>query len=262
MSIATAPDGTEIYYEVRGRADGPTLFLGPPFTATPNELMAQAGMEDPTAAWVRGLGDDFRILVADLPRGVGQTGNPLGKDYSPDAAVADLVAVLDASGTDRAAWVGYSYGGAQGIQLTCRTDRVSALVVGGWPALNQPFARLLEVTTAIAESLPAEGGGVDPELAWSSVAFYAPLSEWPERAEVAKIAVPRMAFMGSEDTADSLPKEYATPLADLLRNAEPELRELGWEIAYFEGEGHLGAVRAEVALPAVQDFLRRALIAS
>src|SRR5687767_9488016 len=124
MPTATAADGTEIYYEVHGDPANPAVFLGPHFYPSAGEMFASMGMPDPAKEWIDLLSDDFYVLLADWPRGMGKTGGALGIDFTPDVAVADLTAVLDGAGIDRAAWIGYSYGGAVGVQFACRADRL------------------------------------------------------------------------------------------------------------------------------------------
>lgn len=258
MPTAKAPDGTEIYFETRGDTTRPTVFIGPHFYASfRNDLIE--GFEDPTQAWIDGLEEDFHLLLADYPRGVGKTPNALGLDYSPDVAVEEACLVADAAGVDRFGWVGYSYGAAMGTQLACRTDRLSAFVCGGFPPLNAPFARMVEITVDMAENPPVGWPDVGDEVRNQAVGFYRPLLEWPEREEVARLKIPRMVFMGTEDNGDGMPEQYLTPLAGFLRDAEGDLLELGWKVEWLEGKNHLTAIAPEVALPIVRRFFREVL---
>jgi pimeloyl-ACP methyl ester carboxylesterase len=250
---ALAADGTEIHYLTRGDETRPTIYLGPHCYASSVEGEPRTP-HDPTRGWIDALADAFHLIVADNPRGMGATGNPLGLGYSPDIAVADFEAILDAAGVDRVGWVGYSYGGAYGVQVACRSDRLAAVAIGGWPPLHAPFARLVELTTETASNPTPELAG-NPDLLWASVGFYTPLTTWPERQNVERLELPRLAFMGTGD-------EVGPPgptLSDLLRRAEPELVELGWEIAWIEGADHLGAQPAEASAGAVRAFFERAL---
>ena len=80
----------------------------------------------------------IRIFAAFLISGQGTS--PSLRAESVDLAEADILAIADAAGADQFAWWGYSFGGAAGLQLAARTDRVSALVVGGVPPVWQPFS--------------------------------------------------------------------------------------------------------------------------
>lgn len=259
MPTAKSFDGTPLHFEIIGDPQRPCIFLGPHFYAS-YRLTGIQELEDPTPSWIDGLKADFRLLLADYPRGIGQTPNALGLDYSPEIAVEEVCRIADAAGAGRFGWVGYSFGAALGVQLACRRpERVAALACGGFPPLNAPFERMLEITTDMAKN-PLPGWPQDQEnMLYQSVGFYRPLPSWPEREEVAKLQMPRMAFMGTEDRGDGLPEQYMTPLADPLRAAEPELLELGWEIAWLEGMNHLGAIAPSASLPLVRSFFRKAL---
>ncbi len=225
MPTAKAPDGTEIYFETRGDATRPTVFMGPHFYASfRNDMIV--GFEDPTQAWIDGLEEDFHLLLADYPS---------------------------------FGWVGYSYGAAMGTQLACRTDRLSAFVCGGFPPLNAPFARMVEITVDMAENPPVGWPDMGDEVRYQAVGFYRPLLEWPEREEVARLKIPRMVFMGTEDSGDGMPEQYLTPLAGFLRDAEGDLLDLGWQVEWLEGKNHLTAIAPEVALPIVRRFFREVL---
>jgi pimeloyl-ACP methyl ester carboxylesterase len=166
-----------------------------------------------------------------------------------------LEAILDAANVGRAAFVGYSYGGALAVQVACRSDRLSAVAVGGWPPLEAPFRRLAEIATELATDPPAELD-LSREMLWSAAGFYGSLVEWAERDEVPEIDIPRLAFTGTDDEFDA----PNPTLSDLLRRAEDDLRALGWEIAWIEGADHAGAMDARVSGPVVRAFLERALL--
>lgn len=255
MESLTVDDGTEIWFATIGDRLQPAIMMGPHFFASFGRTDG-----DDVQAWIDGLAQDFFVIVADYPRGFGRTGSPLGMRFTPDLAADEYARIADAAGVGSFGWVGYSYGGAIGIQVACRTDRVSALVVGGFPPLNAPFRELVEVTTRLAEAAPPpEEGGPDPQLVWSATGFYTPLVDWAERDEVAKLRMPRMAFIGTRD--DGAPAHGVDiPLADQVREAEPELLAMGWRVEWLDGEDHLSGVKSEVALPTVRDFLRASLL--
>lgn len=252
MRSLTAADGTEIWYATDGDPLRPAILLGPHFYASFGRTE-----QDDTQQWIDALKQEFFVIVADYPRGFGRTGNPLGMDFTPDVAAEEYALIADAAGVRSFGWVGYSYGGAIGIQVACRSGRVSALAVGGFPPLNAPIREMIEVTTRIAKA-PPPGWDVDPKLLWSPVGFYSPLLRWPEREEVEKLKMPRMAFLGTHD--QGVPSYgIDTPLAADLRKAEPELKSMGWQLEWIEGRDHMTAIQAAASLPAVRDFMRRSL---
>lgn len=76
----------------------------------------------------------FRVIAPDL-RGFGESSAPTATaDYRIDEFVADLVAILDELGVDRARVLGHDWGAAVGWQLCMqhpqRVDRYCALAVG------------------------------------------------------------------------------------------------------------------------------------
>src|SRR6266404_1060720 len=104
---AKACDGTEIYFETHGHRSNPAILMGPHFypSRPPDD-------ESFTDAWIDRLQQDFFLIVADYPRGIGRTGNPQGLAYSPDVAAQEYECIANAAGVDRFGWVGYSFGGA------------------------------------------------------------------------------------------------------------------------------------------------------
>jgi pimeloyl-ACP methyl ester carboxylesterase len=250
---AIAADGTEIFYETAGDPANPAVFLGPSFA--PSHIAEKMGVADPTQQWIEGLADDFHVILADYPRGIGKTGNPLGLDNTIETVQSDIEAVLDAAGVDKVGWLGYSLGGVVGIQMACRTERLWALAVGGWPVLNGPYAVLRQLATEAAAALPPGLDQLDPKMLLSIAAMYSTLEDWPERTEVAGLQLPRTVFMGTEDVGlDAI----EVPMAGYLREVAGDLEELGWPITWLEGLDHLGALGTEASLPLVLGFFRAA----
>lgn len=252
MKSVRVADGTEIWFATHGDPSFPALLLGPHFYAS---LGRTEG--DDTSRWIDGLRDEFFLIVADYPRGFGRTGNPLGLDFTPDVAAEEYDRIADAAGVERFGWVGYSYGGAIGLQVACRSTRVSALAVGGFPPLRAPYREMVEITTRMATA-SQDAAGMDPKLLWSAVGFYGPLPGWPEQAEVAKLRMPCMTYMGTADVG--VPAHGVNiPLAARLREAESDLKAIGWQIEWIEGEDHVSTAQASASLPVVRDFFRKGL---
>jgi pimeloyl-ACP methyl ester carboxylesterase len=107
------------FYEVFG--DGrPTLLLLPAWSIVHSRLWK---MQVPY------LARHYRVITFD-GRGNGRSDRPLTPEgYADGEFVADALAVLDATGTDRAVIVGLSAGGRWGLQIASRhPDRVLAAV--------------------------------------------------------------------------------------------------------------------------------------
>ena len=246
-----AADGTDIYFEAIGDRSAPAIFMGPHFY-----LSRFADDESFTDRWIEGLRDEFFVVLADYPRGIGRTRCPQGVSFSPDVAAEEYARIADAAGVNRFAWLGYSFGGAMGIQVACRTDRITALAIGGFPPLNAPYRLMVDSHRQMAHLRLPEG--IDPEVILSAIGFYSPLVSWPERQELGQLVAPRMVFMGERDGVQS--SELTGPLADILRASERELRMLGWQVAWLPGQDHRTALNPSASLPFVQKFFREVLL--
>ena len=138
MPMATAADGTPLYFEVRGQGE-PLLLL--------------AGQASDHREW-NGVRDDFaprhQVIVLDY-RGTGQSGKPGAPAYSTRGFAQDAVAVLDQLGLDRAHAYGISMGGrvAQWLAID-HPQRLGALVLGATtPGNTHGVARDPAITRAM-----------------------------------------------------------------------------------------------------------------
>jgi len=94
-------DGINIYYEVHGVADNPTILLSHGYSATSAMWRAQ----------VAALKDQYQVVVWDM-RGHGASDSPEdGALYSEVLTVEDMAALLDATGAQQAIIGGLSLGG-------------------------------------------------------------------------------------------------------------------------------------------------------
>jgi pimeloyl-ACP methyl ester carboxylesterase len=120
--------GVKIHYEVEG--NGPVLVLQHGFTQS-LEDWAECG-------YVAPLRPKYRMILIDA-RGHGGSDKPSDEaSYTLDRRVADVTAVLDAEGIERAHFWGYSMGGWIGFGMAKYVpQRVNGLIIGG----QHPFAR-------------------------------------------------------------------------------------------------------------------------
>ena len=142
-------DGVAIHYEVRG--EGPVLLLTHGYSAT-------GGMWD---GQVEALTKRFRLITWDM-RGHGETDYPSDPaQYSEEATVADMAALLDAVGAKDAIIGGLSLGGYMSLAFhRAHTDRTRALlIIDTGPGYKNDEARAGWNATSIrrAEKLEAEG---------------------------------------------------------------------------------------------------------
>ena len=115
-------DGVRIHYEVEG--EGPPLVLLHSFTGN-LEMWRVFG-------YVDALKQDYRLILIDA-RGHGQSDKPHDPAaYVLEKQAADIVAVLDELGVDKAHYFGYSMGGTLGWALAkYAPERVSSLIIFG-----------------------------------------------------------------------------------------------------------------------------------
>jgi dienelactone hydrolase len=227
-----------IHFETSGQ--GFPLILGYPLTVS--EVP-----EDPGRGAMRGylerLTDRYRVLVMDYPNMGKSEPIPPG-ELSADRVCADLLRVADAAGFERFAWWGYSWGGVIGLQLACRTDRITALVCGGWPPLGNLYPKVLQSCRALVGTL---------EYQRQYVTFYESIRAWPEEESVKRIRCPRMAYVGSDDVIERGGVTMAT--AATLRAHRQELESHGWQVREIPGRDHSVWTDPSIVVPIVRPFL-------
>src|SRR5579859_2184455 len=260
---ATLHDGSTIEIEAHGA--GPTLLLPvnpQPVIGPQAEQMRQYGTDPALGqSLIQGLSDAFRVVAFDYE---GQCLRiPKPDTLTPANTANDLLAVADAVGADRFAYYGYSWLAMIGLQLAIRTDRLWALVLGGFPPLNGPYEEMLRVTTAAYEM--ASGARVTPsadESEWSGVSLsrdqtrqfvtlYQALQEFDDRAAQAQITCPRLCFVGSADEIQygkSWGDVYVSLAGPIIRE-RTQLEALGWDVRVLDGLDHMQAMQAAQVVP-------------
>jgi pimeloyl-ACP methyl ester carboxylesterase len=265
-------DGNTIEVTVEG--DGPTVLL------PVNPVPVEGAQADELRRWgadpalgrhlMDGLTGAFRVVAFDYEGHVLAVPKP--DTLTAANVVADVLAVADATQSEQFAFYGYSWTALSGLQLAARTDRVTALAMGGWPPLGAPYAGMLKVTTAahaLAVHPPAEpqqtgNAWADAEFTLSAAAtrqfvtLYAGLQDFDERIDV---GCPRLCIMGGADsiTYDERWGGTTIDLTQPVRDHRPELEAAGWEVHILEGLDHMGAMQAEQVVPLLKPFLGRAL---
>ncbi|MEU4225052.1 alpha/beta hydrolase [Nonomuraea sp. NPDC026600] len=275
MPEAKLHDGSTIELAVHGQ--GPTLLL--PVNPVPVEgAQADAMREwgvDPALgrSLIDGLADAFRVVAFDYEGHVMSTPKP--DTLTPANIAADLLAVADAVDAARFTYYGYSWLALSGLQLAIRTDRLSALVMGGFPPLGGPYTEMLRVTMVTHEmsgQSPAPQQKKEPTEAydWDSVevtlteaqtrqfvTLYEGLRGFDDQAAQASLNCPRLCFAGSADKIEyserwgGVTVDIAGPVVD--RRAE--LESLGWEVRVLDGLDHTQAMQAPNVLPILRPWL-------
>src|SRR5687767_14397849 len=127
-------DGVKIAYEVHGEDNTPTVLFTPTWSIVHSQIWK---------AQVPYLARHFRVVTLD-GRGNGRSDRPGGaRAYVDDEYADDIVAVMDATDTDRATIVGLSMGALWGVLVAARhPERVAGLlVIGPATGLGVPSPR-------------------------------------------------------------------------------------------------------------------------
>jgi pimeloyl-ACP methyl ester carboxylesterase len=282
MPEASLHDASTIPVEVHG--EGPTVLLpvNPRPVEGPQAEELRRWGADPALgrSLIDGLSDAFRVVAFDYEGQVLRVPKP--DTLTPANVAGDLLAVADAAGADRFAYYGYSWLALAGLQLAIRTDRLSALVMGGFPPLDGPYAQMLRVTMAThamassppgtATSQPSEAPPDEPD--WSQVevslteaqtrqfvTLYQALQGFDDHAAQAQIGCPRLCLVGAADEIDygerwgGVHVSLAAPVID----RRGDLEALGWQVQVLEGLDHTQAMQAVHVLPILRPWLVRTL---
>lgn len=269
---ATLHDGNPITIEVSGTGPNILLPVNPhPAEGPKAEEMRKWGA-DPSLGYslVNGLNDSYRVIAFDYD--THNLSHPKPDTLTPDNVVRDILAVANAAGADRFAYYGYSWLGMIGLQLAIRTDRLSALIMGGFPPINGPYVALLPFFEAVHAQSSAqlkEGETNDPadpdnvkvtvsrDTTRQFVTLFQALQAFDDEAVQLRIKCPRLCFVGSEDKIDHGEKwgNVHVSLAAPIINRREELEHLGWDVRVLEGLNHAQAMQASEVVPLIRSLL-------
>lgn len=146
-------DGVNLYYEVHGTR-GPVILLSHGYSAT------SAMWEGQIAALTR----NHRLVLWDM-RGHGQSDYPEDPSlYSEEATVADMAAILDAAGAEKAIVGGLSLGGYMSLAFhEAHPERVIALlIIDTGPGFKKDEAREAWNANALRTAERFERDGLSP----------------------------------------------------------------------------------------------------
>jgi pimeloyl-ACP methyl ester carboxylesterase len=248
---AVVSEGSRIEFEATGA--GPPLVLLHGFFGDRSTW--------PAAGYVDALAAQFRLVLVDLIGHGGSDTSPDPARYRMDAHAADVVAVLDRLGIDRAAVWGASMGGRIGFHLMARfPGRLTALVAGGAHA-------------CVVETDPAELERETALLREQGTAPFAdamePLPGWMRqvmlRADGRALALQLLADAGQTSPPPELDL-VTTPVLLLAGERDPRLylirvtgdRLRRAEIAVLPGCGHFDTfTRTDLTIPLAREFLGR-----
>jgi pimeloyl-ACP methyl ester carboxylesterase len=276
MATACLHDGSTLDVTIDGH--GPAVLLPVSTAVVEGEAAEQmrAWGADPAlgGTLVKTLaGQDFRVIAADYEGH--RARHPAPHTLDAAAVCADLLAIADAAGADRFAYYGYSWLALAGLQLAARSDRLTALAMGGFPPLGGPYESMLTVTRA-ALRMALENVGKPPDPAeiepgdWDSaevtqdpdqmhqyVTLYESLQGFDERGLLRQLSLPRLAFAGAEDNITYGPKwdNAYVPIGGPLWTHQAELAAQGWTVVVIPDADHVLAMQAATVLPILAPWL-------
>jgi pimeloyl-ACP methyl ester carboxylesterase len=193
------------------------------------------------AGYYKGLTDRYRVIVIDYPPD--DRSQAFVDSFTPDRVCQDILAVADAERAERFAWYGFSWGAVVGLQLAVRTNRLTALALGGWPPLGGQYRDTLAAATKNSESTGLK----------HFITFYRGLQDWPERDAVSRLTCPRLIFVGRND--HFVAEGYDIRHAPIIIEHREELQRLGWTVRIIEGISHDLGGRPDIAIPLIREFL-------
>ena len=280
MTTARLHDGASL--DVTNTGEGPAILL-PVSTAvidgeTADQMRAWGAEPNNGLHLVTGLADaGFRVIAADYEGHLAQ--HPKPGTLTADALAADLLAIADAAGADRFAYYGYSWLGLAGLQLAIRTDRLTALVMGGYPPLGGPYGAMLTVTRAAHRMALANVGKdvankdiepgdwdsaevtASPDQTQQYVTLYESIQDFDERSALDRLDLPRLAFAGTKDNITYGPQWDGAYVAigDGLAANRDELVKRGWTVELLPDADHISAMQSAQVLPVLRPWLVAAL---
>lgn len=277
--MATARLHDDASLEVATLGDGPAVLLPVSTTVIDGEAADQmrAWGADPnlghtlaTSLAAAGL----RVIAADYQGHLAEHPKPL--TLTPSAVAADLLAIADAARADRFAYYGYSWLALAGFQLAIRTDRLTALAMGGFPPLGGPYGPMLTVTRAahrmalanrdrrpdaMPDIQPGDWDAAEvtqtPEQTQQYVTLYESLQNFDERTALDRLSIPRLVFAGANDNITYGPKwdNAYIAIADALSRHREELTEHGFTVEIVPGTDHMTAMQPSTVLQILTRWL-------
>jgi pimeloyl-ACP methyl ester carboxylesterase len=244
--------GVRIHYQVIGK--GPSLILHHGFLGSLDEW-DQFG-------YVEGLEEDYQLLMIDA-RGHGASDKPHDPQaYGMALRVADVVAVLDDLGIDKAHFWGYSMGGWVGFGIAqYAPERLCSTVLGaadareGDPDAPDPLLELckagMETVLGVAER--AFGQWWTPELKakyaandLEALTAYRSLKEQGGLEDnLPAMTMPNLLYVSEGDSRLAAVKRCS----EAMPNAT---------FVSFPGPGHIQTFcRSDLVLPHVREFLAK-----
>jgi pimeloyl-ACP methyl ester carboxylesterase len=282
---AVLTDGSSIPVHIAGTGPALLLPVNPaPADAAAAETLRAWGMDPELGRrLIDGLSDTRTVIAFDYEGHLAE--HPQPTSLTPDTIAADLIAIADAAGADRFAYYGYSWLALAGLQLALRTDRLTALAMGGFPPIDGPYAEMFAVTRAthamavenaehpesVVTAEPPEPAAPGEDFDWDSTpvtltpaqtqqyyTLYSALQDFNDRAVIDRLSIRRLTFAGTADAIDYSEKwgGVRVDIAGPLLRERPILESNGWDVELLEGIDHTQAMQPDAVLPLLRRFFR------
>lgn len=165
MAERAGPEAAGLYYERHGAADTPPLILS-------SGLGGSANYWRPNIA---ALAAHYHVITYDH-RGTGRSDRALPDAISVEDFADDILALMDATGIQRAHIIGHAAGGVAGLALALKApERIDKLiVVNGWAKADPHFLRCFEARLNLLRH-----AGVEAFLRAQPIFLYPP--DWISR---------------------------------------------------------------------------------
>lgn len=240
-----------LHYKVEGNPEGPPLVLQHGFS-----MSLQDWYDD---GYVGALGDAYQLILLDA-RGHGASDKPHDPEaYRVALRAADVVAVLDDLGVERAHFLGYSMGGTIGFAVaTHALSRLRSLIIGGASAAGrnpaEPDRLLAWLRQGKAAYVEAWADWLGPlmtpafraRMMGNDIEALIALRTLLERPRfedaLPHIAIPCLLFVGEDDPAFQRVKATAARLPQAT-------------FVSFPGVDHPNGARLDLVLPHLTRFL-------
>ncbi|SDS87675.1 hypothetical protein SAMN05444162_2499 [Paenibacillaceae bacterium GAS479] len=287
-------DRTEIEVGFSGDRHGKVVMLPvakKPIYGSEAEALKQWGI-DPEAgkSLTEGLADSFGIIAFDYEDHLFR--HPKPEDLTPERIAEDFLRIADGMNVDCFSYYGYSWLALAGLQLAIRTDRLEALIMGGFPPYEGPYKEMLIVTehtykqalsnantgssTSKIETIENAGEEIDwnsitvtinPSVAKQFVTLYRNLADFDDRSVQNKLLqLPKLAFAGEQDTivyGDNFGGVTVDIIGLLVKN-KANLIERGWNVEILCEDAmnmdHTKAMQPAKVVPLIKRWLIEKLL--
>jgi pimeloyl-ACP methyl ester carboxylesterase len=203
----SSPDGTNIYYDVKGKGDAIVLVHG---------FMGDSESWKRAALYNDLINAGYKVIVMDL-RGNGKSDKPHQPElYENDVEAKDIMGIVTKLGVKKYAAVGYSRGSIITARLMVLDKRVTRAVMGGMGLdfTNPDWPRRIMFYEALSGKPVKELEGMvkyvqDSGFDQQAFAYLQKSQPSTSKKALSEIKLPVLVISGTEDTDNGSAKDLA-----------------------------------------------------